>query len=65
MVRDHALRMTWRRMHPTVDRLDGDYPSTGRMPAREMRPYEARLARSATLPKYDITIKPLKPRQVN
>jgi hypothetical protein len=28
------------------------------VPAKEMKPYEARLQRSATLPKYDITITP-------
>ena len=28
------------------------------MSKKEMKPYEARLERSKTLPKYDITIKP-------
>jgi hypothetical protein len=35
-----------------------DYPDGVRVPAQEMKKYEARLQRSATLPKYDITIKP-------
>ncbi len=65
VVRDHALRMTWRKMHPTVDRLDGDYAANVRVSKRDMRPYNARLERSATLPKYDITIKPTVPRRVN
>ena len=35
-----------------------------RLTKQEMKPYEARLRRSKTLPKYDITIKPLAERQV-
>ena len=54
-----ALRMTWRGRHPTVRRLDGVYPDGVRLTAKEMRPFEARLERSATLPKYDIVIKPM------
>ncbi len=45
--------------HPTVGRLDGVYPDGVRLNAKEMRPYEARLERSATLPKYDIIIRPM------
>jgi len=65
VVRDHALRMTWRKMHPTVERLEGDYATSVRVSKRDMKPYEARLERSATLPKYDITIRPTKTRQVS
>jgi hypothetical protein len=53
-----ALRMTWKGDHPTVRRLDGVYPDGVRLKAREMKKYEARLERSAALPKYDIVIKP-------
>ena len=53
-----ALRMRWKRMHPTVKRLHGTYPDGVRVSAKEMKSIEARLQRSATLPKYDITIKP-------
>jgi hypothetical protein len=53
-----ARRMTWKRRHPTVECLEGVYPDGVRLTAKEMRPYEARLHRSATLPKYDIVIKP-------
>jgi hypothetical protein len=53
-----ALRMTWKGDHPTVRRLDGVYPDGVRLKAREMKVYEARLERSAALPKYDIVIKP-------
>ena len=53
-----ALRMSWKRQHPTVSRLDGDYPNGIIVPKAEMKIYSARLQRSATLPKYDITIQP-------
>ena len=53
-----ALRMTWRGSHPTVKHFEGTYPVGVRVAAKEMKPYEARLERSATLPKYDIVIKP-------
>ena len=50
--------MTWMKMHPVVKRLQGDYAEGVRLSKKEMKPYEARLQRSATRPKYDITIKP-------
>jgi hypothetical protein len=53
-----ALRMTWKGRHPTVKRLHGMYPDGVRVAAKEMKKYEARLHRSATLPKYDMIIKP-------
>jgi hypothetical protein len=53
-----ALRMVWKGRHPTVKRLAGEYPDGVRVPAQEMKAIEARLERSTTLPKYDITIKP-------
>jgi hypothetical protein len=53
-----ASRMTWKGRNPTVKRLHGAYPDGVRVTAKEMKPYEARLQRSATLPKYDILIKP-------
>jgi hypothetical protein len=53
-----ALRMTWKGRHPTVRRQHGEYPAGVRVSAQEMKGIEARLQRSATLPKYDITIKP-------
>ncbi len=61
-----ALRMTWKGHHPTVKRLHGEYRDGVRVPAKEMKGVEARLERSKTLPKYDITIKPrITQRQVN
>jgi hypothetical protein len=56
-----ALRMTWKGRHPTVKRLHGEYPESDRVPKKEMKSYEARRQRSATLPKYDITIRPKTP----
>jgi Rhodopirellula transposase DDE domain len=53
-----ALRMTWKGIHPVVKRLHGHYPAGVCLTKKEMKPYEARLQRSKTLPKYDITIKP-------
>ena len=53
-----ALRMTWKGQHPAVKRLHGIYPDGVRVAAKEMKLIEARLQRSETLPKYDITIKP-------
>jgi hypothetical protein len=50
--------MTWKGRHPTVRILLGKYRDGVCVPAKEMRLIEARLQRSATLPKYDITIKP-------
>jgi Rhodopirellula transposase DDE domain len=54
-----ALRMTWCGQAPLVKRLHGDYPDGVRLSKQQMRPVEQRLQRSKTLPKYDITIKPL------
>jgi hypothetical protein len=58
VILQHARRMTWKGMHPVVKRLHGLYPAGVCLTKKEMKPYEARLQRSKTLPKYDITIKP-------
>jgi hypothetical protein len=57
-----ALRMVWRGKHPIVLRLEGDYRDGIRLSKKEMKPYEARLERSKTLPRYDITIRPMRAR---
>ena len=62
IILQEALRMTWRRQHPTVKRLHGEYPDGVRITKKDMKPYEARLERSPTLPKYDIVIRPKQPR---
>ncbi len=58
VILQEALRMTWKGRRPTVKRLAGDYRNGIRLSKKEMKPYEARLERSQTLRKYDITIKP-------
>jgi hypothetical protein len=60
VVLECARRMTWKGLHPTVRCLGGEYPDGVRVAAKEMKHYEARLQRSSTLPKYDITIKSIK-----
>jgi Rhodopirellula transposase DDE domain len=58
VILQQALRMTWQGCHPVVKRLHGEYPDGVRLTKKEMKPYEARLERSQTLPKYDLLIKP-------
>jgi hypothetical protein len=43
-------------LFPSVKRLHGEPPEGVRVSAKEMKEYEARLERSATLPKYDIDV---------
>ena len=62
VVRACALRMTWRKKHPVVERVERTYAAKVKVSKGEMKAVNARLERSATLPKYDITIKPRKPR---
>jgi len=63
VVRERAERMTWNGEHPAVSRLEGHYANGVIVPKAEMQTYNARLERSATLSKYDITIKPQSPLQ--
>ena len=58
VILQEALRLRWCGQGPTVKRLHGDYPAGVKLTRSQMKPYEARLERSKTLPKYDITIKP-------
>ena len=53
-----ARGRAWKGHHATVGCIEGVYPTGVRLTAKEMRPYEARLQRSESLPKYDIVIKP-------
>ncbi len=57
-----ALRMTWYKRHPVVEQLLTTYAANVKVSKAERKTYEVRLERSATLPNYDITIKPIKPR---
>jgi hypothetical protein len=58
VILQQARRMRWCGQPPVVKRLAGEYPDGVRLSRAQMKPYEARLQRSAVLPKYDITIKP-------
>ena len=58
VIMQFALRMVWKGKHPTVMQMEGDYAGGVRLSKKEMKPYEARLERSKTLPKYDIIIEP-------
>jgi transposase len=62
VIRACALRMTWCGRHPRVERLMGVYAKKVSVPGAEMGRYNARLERSETLPKYDLTIRPKDPR---
>jgi hypothetical protein len=57
-----ALRMNWKGQHPVVARVDGEYPTGVIVPKKEMKRLAVRLERSKSLPKYDITIMPIRPR---
>jgi hypothetical protein len=59
VVLQQALRLLWRGQRPRVRWLAGEYPDGVCVPrGAAQRALEARLERSATLPKYDITIRP-------
>jgi hypothetical protein len=58
VVRACALRMTWRGEHPEVHHIADNYDDEVAVTNAEMKSINARLQRSKTLPKYDITIKP-------
>ncbi|MEI7992885.1 MAG: transposase [Actinomycetota bacterium] len=60
VILSYARRMTWKGQTPTVAHLDGEYRPGVRLTKTQMKPIEARLERSKTLPKYDITIRPRK-----
>ena len=61
VILDCARRMMWMGQHPTVGELNGGYRDGVRLTKAQMKPIEARLERSAGLPKYDILIRPTKP----
>src|SRR5262249_41482805 len=59
VILQQARRMTWPGRWPVVERLHGEYPEGVRLTRAQLKPYEKRLCRSQTLPKYDITITPI------
>ena len=50
VILSYARRMTWRGQPPTVDHLAGEYRDGVRLTKGQMKPIEARLERSKTLP---------------
>lgn len=53
-----AATMTWRKMHPLVRETAKTYESGVRLTKEEFAPVAERLIRSATLPKWSLTIQP-------
>lgn len=62
VVRACAARMTWDGHHPEIHKMEHPYDHEEPVSDLEMQQLATRLQRSQTLGKYDITIKPLKPR---
>lgn len=60
MILGYARRMMWTGQTPTADHLAGEYRDGVRLTKAELKPIAARRERSKTLPKYDITIRPVK-----
>ena len=53
-----AATMTWKGQHPEVLDVDRTYEKGITLSNKEWKLYEGRLLRSATLPKWDVAIKP-------
>lgn len=62
VILEYARRMTWKGQSPVVEHMTSEYRDGVRLTKAEMKPIEARLERSKTLPKYDILIRPAKAR---
>ena len=58
IVRACAMRMTWHGLHPTVHKIEDSYEHEEAVTNAQMKQINARLERSETLRKYDVTIKP-------
>ena len=54
--------MKWKGNHPTVTRIEKEYPTGVIVPKNEMQEINKRLERSETLRKHDILIRPKSPR---
>ena len=51
-----ACTMTWKGIKPVVTLLEKSYMKGIRLTKKEMKPYENRIQRSNTLPKWDVLI---------
>ncbi len=56
-----AKTMTWKGIQPVVRLLDRVYETGIRLTKAALRPYQQRLRRSETLPKWSVTIQPQPP----
>ena len=54
-----AKSMTWKGLKPIVHLCKKVYQNGVKLTAKEMEPYEDRIIRSKSLPKWDVTIEPL------
>ena len=53
-----AKTMTWKGIHPVVHLLQGPYETGVRVAKKAFQQFRERLVRSATLPKWSVTIDP-------
>jgi len=51
--------MTWKGIKPVVHLLEKIYEKGIRLTKKEMKPYESKIQRSKSLPKWDVLIDPL------
>jgi hypothetical protein len=63
-VRGFAGNMTYAGNHPAVSRVSQEYGKGARRSQDEMKVLEQRLVRSATLPKWFVTIAPARPAEI-
>ena len=54
-----AGTMTWKGIKPVVHLLEKIYEKGIRLTKKEMKPYESKIQRSKSLPKWDVLIDPL------
>jgi len=50
--------MTWKGINPVVKLVEKLYKKGIRLTKKEMKPYDNRIERSCTLPKWDVIIEP-------
>jgi hypothetical protein len=54
-----ASTMTWKGIKPVVKLVKKSYEKGIKLTKKEMKPYESRIIRSNTLPKWDVIIEPV------
>jgi len=53
-----ASTMTWKGINPVIKLVEKLYEKGIRLTKKEMKPYDNRIERSCTLPKWDVIIEP-------